>query len=683
MKRKLLLFALSFAFALSGCNHQEVKSIENIVKTNTVDLTDYYTIYYSDGTTYDFVIINGKDGINGLEGKDGHTPKIEISKNNTWIIDGVDSNIKAQVDPVIPTIGENGNWFINDIDTGYSARGEAASISINDEGYWVINGITTVYKANGNVDDIKDKLSYIFDIKSDSFVFEKETLSNPSFSYVTSTFSGWTGVIGRVEKVDTISFRIRARDKAINSVKCYLNIKDKNGANIETKMLNVNVLPFEEKDLYFQLSKPYINENNDLLYFGYACDNFVDVYSEFGSAAYLVGEESIQAYITNGKQPDSLSDFINVYQDPSRYIYVRLGYMKDVYVPNQNFLDMIREKVEVNLSDEYYLSVDDNFQLFYRGVVKAVNPYNYHIRIKTKKGTVYPRYYEWKPTAEDVGGYNFDLEVYDNNYNLVGKDSSKLIVNKAVENKEKQNILCVGDSLTSGGVWVNEGVTRFKDELKLDYINTIGSKTYKNAKYEGYGGWTADTYLSDKSPFYNTETKAIDFKTYLTKFNETHLDYVYLFLSWNGHRNVNENYTVDSPYFKKIRTLMDLIHQDFPSCRIRLFGLQMPSQNGGMGTNYGTGYPYSDSYGMLLTAFNFNKTLEALSNLKSYSSFVNYIDVAGQFDTDYNMPSTNKPVNNRSDETEVIGTNGVHPSMNGYLQIGDAFFRSLVNDFRE
>lgn len=109
----------------------------------------------------------------------------------------------------------------------------------------------------------------------------------------------------------------------------------------------------------------------------------------------------------------------------------------------------------------------------------------------------------------------------------------------------------------------------------------------------------------------------------------------------------------------------------------------MPSQNGGMGTNYGTSYPYSDSYGMLLTALNFNKTLETLSNLKSYSSFVNYIDVAGQFDTDYNMPSTNKPVNNRSEETEVIGTNGVHPTINGYLQIGDVFFRSLVNDFSE
>ena len=104
MKRKLLFFALSFAFALSGCNHQEAKSIENIVKTNTVDLTDYYTIYYSDGTTYDFVITNGKDGINGLQGKDGHTPKIEISKNNTWIIDGVDSNIQARINPSITIV---------------------------------------------------------------------------------------------------------------------------------------------------------------------------------------------------------------------------------------------------------------------------------------------------------------------------------------------------------------------------------------------------------------------------------------------------------------------------------------------------------------------------------------------------------------------------------------------------
>lgn len=35
------------------------------------------------------------------------------------------------------------------------------------------------------------------------------------------------------------------------------------------------------------------------------------------------------------------------------------------------------------------------------------------------------------------------------------------------------------------------------------------------------------------------------------------------------------------------------------------------------------------------------------------------------------------------DKIEIIGSNGVHQIYNGYMQIGDAFFRSLVNDFKE
>ena len=35
-------------------------------------------------------------------------------------------------------------------------------------------------------------------------------------------------------------------------------------------------------------------------------------------------------------------------------------------------------------------------------------------------------------------------------------------------------------------------------------------------------------------------------------------------------------------------------------------------------------------------------------------------------------------VNNRSEILERIGTNGLHPSIDGYKQIGDAFYRFLV-----
>ena len=47
------------------------------------------------------------------------------------------------------------------------------------------------------------------------------------------------------------------------------------------------------------------------------------------------------------------------------------------------------------------------------------------------------------------------------------------------------------------------------------------------------------------------------------------------------------------------------------------------------------------------------------------------------------MPSQMVKVNARSDKLEKIGTNGVHPTMEGYLQIGDAFYRALVSDMEE
>ena len=53
-----------------------------------------------------------------------------------------------------------------------------------------------------------------------------------------------------------------------------------------------------------------------------------------------------------------------------------------------------------------------------------------------------------------------------------------------------------------------------------------------------------------------------------------------------------------------------------------------------------------------------------------------------QFDVEYNMPSTMIKVNSRCDITEKVGSNGVHPTMSGYLQIGDVFYRALVSDMK-
>ena len=74
-------------------------SIVSIEKTGTDDNIDTYTITYSDGSTSYFTVTNGVDGeqgIQGIPGKDGHTPIITIGENGNWFIDGVDSNQRVQ-----------------------------------------------------------------------------------------------------------------------------------------------------------------------------------------------------------------------------------------------------------------------------------------------------------------------------------------------------------------------------------------------------------------------------------------------------------------------------------------------------------------------------------------------------------------------------------------------------------
>ena len=81
----LLVVAIVVPIAFSGCSLLEggnstktVNSIERISKTKSDGLEDIYTIYYTDGTTNQFVIKNGANGQNGENGKDGEVDIIAL-----------------------------------------------------------------------------------------------------------------------------------------------------------------------------------------------------------------------------------------------------------------------------------------------------------------------------------------------------------------------------------------------------------------------------------------------------------------------------------------------------------------------------------------------------------------------------------------------------------------------------
>ncbi len=180
------------------------------------------------------------------------------------------------------------------------------------------------------------------------------------------------------------------------------------------------------------------------------------------------------------------------------------------------------------------------------------------------------------------------------------------------------------------------------------------------------------------NPFWDEKSKKIDFLTYTKKNNFSSIDLAYILLTWNG---LYKPYNLDfSHHLDYAKILIRKIHEAYPNAHITLLGIQICSVNGGIASNYGAHGPYSDTLGTITSAFNYNKCLEALADEEEFKSYVRYVDTKAQFDSEYNMPSLEIPVNARSNIVERIGTNGVHPNMNGYLQIGDVFYRALVKD---
>jgi len=426
------------------------------------------------------------------------------------------------------------------------------------------------------------------------------------------------------------------------------------------------------------------------------------------------------------------------------------------------------KEIRVCLPEKMNLVVGDTFQLFFRGVVEAPDPFCYDILAVCEKGRNYPRYFEYLP--EEEGQHELTISVYDADKTLLGQAKTLLCVTAPVSPKKPVNVLCVGDSLTAGGEWPREAYRRLTSVDGrpkgdgLSNVRFIGTCGDGEVGYEGYGGWRWESYFpagmgnvwvvcwkhslgiedqhslwkdengniwqletiaaeylkftrylqhegpmpsvgskltpyrnvvhetdvevesisqEKKSPFFDEETKQIDFKSYCRKHEYDGIDVVYVFLGSNGRV---EAYVAGwdleqqcTELVKKGKEFVRLLRRDYPNAKVRVMGLLLSSVNGGVGTSYGAQLPCCDDYGTTCFVLALNKAYEAWTKEPEYADFMEFVNISAQFDVDYNMPSMPKPVNTRSKQMEVIGTNGAHPLEEGYLQIADAVYRDLVH----
>lgn len=156
-------------------------------------------------------------------------------------------------------------------------------------------------------------------------------------------------------------------------------------------------------------------------------------------------------------------------------------------------------KVTLKTPESYDLVVGDTFELFYKGIINAVDPDIYDLVVECTKGNAFKKRFIITPASAE--NLTMKLYLYGPDHELLdGKTVTLKIHAKASSPLTVQNILCVGDSLTQGGVWVQEfhrrltgaGGTPAGDELTN--INFIGTRSINGVHYEGYGGWTFNNY---------------------------------------------------------------------------------------------------------------------------------------------------------------------------------------------
>ena len=202
--------------------------------------------------------------------------------------------------------------------------------------------------------------------------------------------------------------------------------------------------------------------------------------------------------------------------------------------PNIDFLysvtikgitDNNNQKSLLELPNKIDMIVDDTIELFYKGMINATNTNIYSIGFDcdTNIGQAYSRKYVYTPTQNDVGEKKVEVKLIDNTGDII--DKKKVIFkihNKPTNPSQKKIVLCIGDSLTTSGVWCNEfrkrliGTSDYPQKYNITNIDFIGTKETYGTKYEGYGGWTFNSYL--------TANKTSEFMYICGSFDKTSTD---------------------------------------------------------------------------------------------------------------------------------------------------------------
>ena len=360
-----------------------------------------------------------------------------------------------------------------------------------------------------------------------------------------------------------------------------------------------------------------------------------------------------------------------------------------------------KEDVKLLLPEKIYAVPGVETNVYFENIVRVINPANYVFEARSSHGRCDEKRWSFTPTDKDTGSFKLTISVIGNQGILDSKDVTVVVSPRTAGQGKKLTALIIGDSLTEGSVYPSQINLLFKAPGNPKF-KTIGSHAgygrivkAGDVAHEGYGGWSWQAFVSkwtDDANFAKLKNRkdilkarsqflakkngkvVFDIQGYFDRINGGKApDIVTFQLGVNDVFTANDN-NVEQVINKIMNNMDKMLFHMRKAAPNAIIGVGLPTAGAlsqdAFGRNYGSRYfrwQYKKNQHRLV-----ERMMEKFAKSNPYN--VRIVPIYLALDCEHNFPIINAPINAGNKRLITRLNNGVHPSADGYRQIGNAFY---------
>lgn len=360
-----------------------------------------------------------------------------------------------------------------------------------------------------------------------------------------------------------------------------------------------------------------------------------------------------------------------------------------------------KEDVKLLLPEKIYAVPGVETNVYFENVVRVINPANYVFEARCSRGRWDDKRWSFTPTDKDTGSFKLTINVIGNQGLLASKDVTVVVSPRNAGVGKKISILVIGDSLTNATVYPTQIHTLFKNPgnpaLKMIGSHAGSGRAVKvgGVAHEGYGGWAWSTFSNrwmDDAKFAKLKTRreivyarspflakkdgkvVFDMQGYFKRLNDGKAPDIITFqLGVNDVFSANDA-NVDKKIDDILSNMDKLVSEMRKAAPNAVLGVGLPTA--GCFTQDGFGRNYAARHSRWQYKKNQHRLVERMMQkiAKSNPYNVQLVPVYLNLDCENNFPIAQEFINAGNTRKIARLNNGVHPSADGYRQIGNTFY---------